>query len=288
MPNEISPPLDNGRYRIFAVLGRGGLATVYRARDTRKNVDRAIKVLAHERASDAILRKRFFREAQTMAMLDHPHIVRVHDLGEEDGRLYMVMELMAGSSVARGLRRFGALPEVHVASVLIQVLSGLQHAHDQGVIHRDVKPGNVLLDARGVPKLSDFGIARIEERTALTATGAVMGSWPYMGPEQRASARDVDERSDVFSCGAMLYAMARNAEPKDIYVPQQREVLLRGFSPALSDVITKATQRDLGNRYASAGAMRDALMAVEDMLQKTPVVAETSGLRGSHTFHVEE
>ncbi len=287
MPAEIAPPLDKGRYRLYSVLGRGGLATVFRARDTRKNVDRAVKVLS-DKARTGVLRQRFFREAETMARLTHPNIVEVHDLGEEDNRPYMVMELMEGGSVGRALKRFGALPEFAASNVVSAVLSGLQYAHDDGIVHRDVKPGNVLLTIRGLAKLADFGIARLDDRTTLTRTGAVMGSWPYMAPEQRGSATAVDARSDVFSCGAMLYALARASEPRDIYVPQQQQVLLKGFSPAFREVIVRATARNAQDRYPTADAMRDALAAVEDLFQKSVAIAEESGMRGSHTFIVEE
>lgn len=284
--DEIAPPLGGGRYKLVGVLGRGGNTTVYRAIDSRSGEERAIKVLPPARAGDPKHRTRFFREAEALAVLHHPHVVPVHDFGEESGQLYLVMELMPGGSVARAVRRFGPLSEHGAVTFLLPILGALQLAHSRGVVHRDVKPGNILLDAKGQPRLGDFGIARLGSLAQITAHGAIMGSWPFMSPEQRASARDVDARSDLFSAGATLYAMCRGVEPREIDQPEPRERFRLGVSPQLWDVIGTATERDPAKRFPSARRMADALLAVHEELSRESPQGKAS--LANVTFDVDE
>ena len=268
------------------MAGRGGSAVVYRATDRTLRRDVAVKILDVDGA-DPQTRARFFREAETMAGLDHPNIVRVFDFGEENRRCFMVMELMSGGSVGRGLKKYGAMTQRAAAELLLPVLDGLQLAHDRGVIHRDVKPTNILLTLEGSPKLADFGIARVLNAPSLTGTNAVMGSWPFMAPEQRLGARHADERSDVFSAGAVLWGLCRRAEPKDIYVPQRRSILLRGFSPMLAAIITHATQGDPTKRIQTAAELREALGFLVGTLPNVRVQTAASIERAS-TFDMED
>ena len=259
---------------------------MYRATDVALRRDVAVKILDLDGA-DPNTRTRFFREAETMAALDHPNIVRVFDFGEEQRQCFMVMELLSGGSVGRGLKKYGAMTQRAAAELLLPVLDGLQVAHERGVIHRDVKPTNILLSLAGVPKLADFGIARVLDAPSLTGTNAVMGSWPFMAPEQRLGARYADERSDVFSAGAVLWSLCRRAEPKDIYVPERRAVLLQGFSPMLAAIITHATQGDPARRIQSAAELREALGFLVETLPHAKVQASASIQRAS-TFDLDD
>ncbi|HYV62507.1 MAG TPA: serine/threonine-protein kinase, partial [Bryobacteraceae bacterium] len=204
-----------GVYQIEAVLGEGGMGTVYRAVDTKLNRPVAIKVLSDELA-DASARRRFQREAQMASSLNHPHIVTVHDAGEFEGRQYLVTEFVDGGTLkdwARAQKRSWR----EVVELLIGVADGLATAHAAGILHRDVKPQNVLVTKSGYAKLADFGLAKLgepstpegETRTlteGITQPGLVVGTVAYMSPEQAAGQR-VDARSDVFSFGVLLYEM---------------------------------------------------------------------------------
>ena len=186
--------LANGRYLLVSQLGEGGMATVYRAFDQRLQVWRAIKILAPQYASKPKLRSRFETEAQTMALLEHPNIVRVYDVGHDGPYAYIVMELLEGGSLVDWLEAHGAMPPPMAIEVTLQLCAGIQSAHDKGVVHRDIKPHNVMITADGSCRVTDFGIARVSDRThdGMTRTGAVMGTWGYMAPEQRTDAKHVD------------------------------------------------------------------------------------------------
>jgi serine/threonine protein kinase len=206
-----------GRYRILSLLGRGGMATVYRASDAKMGRDVAVKVLPPEMALGGAYLARFEREAKAIAALDHPFIVPVFDFGEEDGFSYMVMPLIAGGSLdarieaARSAGRF--LPLVEVGRILGEVSSALSYAHERGLVHRDLKPSNVLIDDEGRCRLADFGIARmLNETTKITQSGVVMGTPRYMSPEQ-ALGGAIDERTDIYSLGVMLFELLTNAAP---------------------------------------------------------------------------
>ncbi len=251
--------LAEGRYTLGTVLGQGGMATVYRGRDTRLEVDRAIKVLSPELASGA--RARFMQEARTMARLHHPGIVPVHDVGADGERAFIVMDLMPGGTLTEHLARSGPLPAEEVRRLGASVLRALAHAHDKGVVHRDIKPDNILLSAHGDACLTDFGIAQVVDRRR-TRTGVVMGTWAFMPPEQRTDAATADARSDLFAVGAMLYNLATGREPFDIYLTDQQEELFRDVPTELSAVIRRATRYRAEQRYPDARAMLSALTGV--------------------------
>ena len=205
----------NGRYELHRRVGRGGMAEVYLARD--RLLDRlvAIKILFPEFATDPSFVARFRREAQAAANLNHPNIVGVYDWGKERGTYYIVMEYVDGRSVSEILRSDGPIEPKRAAAIAADVAAALGFAHRKGVVHRDVKPGNVLITSAGEVKVADFGIARAmtsKGEEDLTQTGSVMGTATYFSPEQ-AQGKAVDPRSDLYSLGVVLYEMVAGKPP---------------------------------------------------------------------------
>lgn len=195
-----------GRYQIKHELRRGGMATVYRAYDPRFGRDVAIKVLPPEFLHDPDFRARFEREAHIIAALEHPGIVPVYDFGEEAGLPYLVMRYMVGGSLADRLARVPLAP-LETARILAAIAPALDMAHARGVIHRDLKPGNILLDEHDNPYIADFGIAKLVEGSAAFTSSGIMGTPTYMSPEQAQGNVALDGRSDVYALGAMLYEL---------------------------------------------------------------------------------
>ncbi len=195
-----------GKYQIVERIGRGGMGTVFKAHDPVLDRLVALKVISSEGDVTEELKARFFREAQACAKLSHPNIVVVHDLGEAAGKLFIVMEFLDGQELKHVIER-KTLPLEDKLSLMIQVCDGLHFAHQKGIIHRDIKPGNIFVLRNGQVKILDFGIARIAAGTdpGLTRTGLIMGTLRYMSPEQ-ARGR-VDHRSDIFSVGAVFYEL---------------------------------------------------------------------------------
>ncbi len=268
MPEDVAPPLAGGRYRLVATLGVGGMATVYRVYDALLDVFRAVKVLDPELTRRRKTRERFLNEARTMAKLRHANIVSVFDMGVEDNRVFMLMELVEGGSLMERVEQYGPLSPRQAARVMIGVLNALDVSHSHGVIHRDVKPHNVLLSLESHPKVTDFGIATVNsEDHHLTRTGAVMGTWAYMAPEQRKDAKSVDARSDVYAAAATLYAITTGTEPLDLYVEETHAEMLAGIPEPLAKVVRRASRYRASKRYASAADMARAL---EDCLALLP------------------
>jgi serine/threonine protein kinase len=202
-----APAVSGGRYRLERPLGRGGMATVYLAHDEQLDRAVAVKLLAENLADDATFRKRFLREARLAARLSHPNVVNIYDAGEtEDGRPYIVMEHVQGMTLADLMRQRGRLSAAEAAGLAVQACRGLAHAHAAGLVHRDVKPQNLLLGPGGTLKVADFGIARAAETTALTQAGTVLGTAAYLSPEQ-ATGEEVTSAADVYSVGAVLYQL---------------------------------------------------------------------------------
>lgn len=202
-----------GRYRLSEPIGRGGMGEVWRAYDETLARSVAVKLLLPQ-DSDPTATSRFRLEARTAARIDHPNVVGVRDFGEHDDRLYLVMELVEGDSLARTLARSGALPAERVARIAAQAAAGLAAAHREGIVHRDIKPGNLLLDADGTLKIGDFGIARFldDPGAALTATGQIVGTSLYLAPE-RALGRPAGPPSDVYALGCVLYQLLTRRPP---------------------------------------------------------------------------
>ncbi|MEU6895992.1 protein kinase [Streptomyces sp. NPDC046557] len=264
--------LAGGRYRIDAKLGSGGMAEVFRAYDTKLARMVALKAMRTGLSFDDGYPARFRREAQAMAAISHPHVVAVHDVGDEPVP-HIVMELVDGRSLADLLRARRALPVTQALDLASQVLAGLAVAHAHGLVHRDIKPGNVLLTADGTAKVADFGIARAAEGsgTALTRTGLLIGTPHFMSPEQVLGRSDIDGRSDLYSVAVMLFQMLAGRLPFEAdsgyaigYLhltapPPTLASLGIAAGPAVEAVLARALAKDPALRYPDAESMRAAL-----------------------------
>ena len=201
-----------GPYQILGELGRGGMAVVYRGYHPALNRTVAIKVLPPQLAMDASFVQRFMQEARNAARLDHPNIVTIHDVGQADGTYYIVMQEAPGQSLTSLIQREGRLPLERVITILAQIASALDYAHAQGLVHRDIKPGNIIVGPGDKAMLTDFGIAKAAEGTRLTQTGAIIGTPEYMSPEQ-AKGEPVGPATDIYSLGIVLYEMLAGRTP---------------------------------------------------------------------------
>jgi serine/threonine-protein kinase len=204
--------IAEGRYRVERVLGDGPKSTVLLAHDSELGREVALKLLGEGLASDPSFRARFAREARVAAGLSHPNIVTVFDVGEADGRPFIVMELVPGRTLEERLRREGKLGAHDVLAVARQVCEGLEHAHANGLVHRDLKPGNLIERDDGTVKIADFGIARAVEGTELTEAGTIVGTAAYLAPEQ-AEAGTITPQTDLFALGVVLYELSTGRQP---------------------------------------------------------------------------
>jgi serine/threonine protein kinase len=257
-----------GRFKIVGKLGQGAMGEVFRAHDPVLGRDVAIKVVAGKLSDDERARERFLREARSAAQLNHPNIITVYDFGEEQGRAYMAMELLEGADLRELLAQSRIRSLEDKLALMEQILDGLAFAHAKGVVHRDLKPGNVHVLPNGQVKILDFGLARRAEDGA--ATGVVMGTPYYMAPEQAQGGR-ATARSDIFSLGAMFYEMlsgkrpfAGPAIPAVLFavVHREPEALSPDLPPGLAAVVTRALSKGPDLRYADAAEMLQALRAV--------------------------
>ncbi|MDP6932862.1 MAG: serine/threonine-protein kinase, partial [Myxococcota bacterium] len=265
MSDSMPPSLGEGRYELSQVLGDGGMATVYRARDSILQVERAIKVMATSLATDDRMRTRFLTEARTMAMLRHPNIVTVYDVGMEGSRPYIVMEMISGGTLMELISDQGFLPVEQACGFIAGMLRGLHSAHEQGVVHRDVKPHNLLITSEGTPKLTDFGIARIMDSDhQLTKSGASLGTLAYMPPEQMNDAHLADFRADIFAAGATLFTSLTGRGPHGLYATSLHDDLLKDIPKPIARVIKKACRYHPTERFESAKQMADALEYITD------------------------
>jgi serine/threonine-protein kinase len=260
-------------YELGSEIGRGGTSVVYRARDLRLNRPVAIKVLPPELAYDPAIRSRFTREAQTSAQLSHPHIVQIHDVGEREGLAYFVMALVTGGSLGTLLAREPRQPIDRLRHILCEIADALAYAHQRGVVHRDIKPDNILLEQDGGRAMvTDFGIARaIEGGTRLTVTGLAVGTPTYMSPEQALGERELDGRSDIYSLGVLAYQMVTGRVPfgggnsmallfKHVNEPPRPITELRPDAPrALCNAIERALMKAPEDRWPTAAALSEAL-----------------------------
>ena len=249
--------LADGRYQLCDALGAGGTASVWRATDTSLGVERAIKLLDHDGGGSSRLRDRLKAEARAMARLsDHPNILRVYDIGHDGGRDFVVMELAPGGSLADWIERNGPMPPGQCLDYGMQILAALSAAHGEGIVHRDVKPHNVLLDSRQRALLADFGIALLDgDRLRTTRTGMAMGSLAFMAPEQRLDARSVGPEADIYAVGTTLYNLLTCENPIDLFTAKEDSDRWRGIPAPLRPVLRRATAYEPADRYPSAKEM---------------------------------
>jgi tRNA A-37 threonylcarbamoyl transferase component Bud32 len=259
------PPasLLGGRYQLRDELGRGGMATVYRAWDDRLEVERAVKLLKPELAAHKLARERFANEARAMARIHHPNVLTVHDVVLDQEHSFLVMEIAQGGSLDSHIQEHGPMTPDAAVDLVCALLDGLAEAHAQGIVHRDIKPQNILLTPTGA-KLSDFGIAQLNDAMfTLTASGMALGTLSYMAPEQQVDARSVDRRADVYAMGGTLYHLLTGKSPAHLYSVDAGDARLAGLETELADVIRKATSFHPEQRYASAEEMVAALRGTE-------------------------
>ncbi|WP_176392028.1 protein kinase domain-containing protein [Marininema halotolerans] len=269
-----------GRYEILRRLGGGGMAVVYLARDQLLERQVAIKVMNESLSHDDDFIRRFAREAKAAAIMSHPHVINVYDVGREDHIHYMVMEYMNGASLMDVIEQRGSLPPEEAISIISQVCSGLSHAHEQGIIHRDIKPHNIM-QRNGQYKLGDFGISRLNGATSITQTGFVMGSVHYFSPEQ-ARGRDIGYQSDIYSLGVVLFYLVTGELPfqgeeavaialKHLQEPVPDPRMWNPHIPiGVCEVISRAMEKEPQHRYVSADEMKNDLDRVlENPLSST-------------------
>ena len=258
-----------GKYQILEEIAAGGQGAVYRAFDPDSGQILALKVLHSSLTGDRSYIERFRREASLAASIDHPNVVKIFEVGQDDGRHFIALEYLP-ETLSRVIERGGAMNVDRAAGFGTQMAEGLAAAHALGIVHRDVKPQNVLIGQDGVAKVTDFGIARGELLATMTATGAVMGTPHYMSPEQARGDR-VDARSDVYALGCVLYQMLTGTVPfkgdTPLAVirqqienePRRLRDIRRGVPRELAKVIERAMAKDPGRRYQSAAQMSAAL-----------------------------
>jgi serine/threonine protein kinase/Tol biopolymer transport system component len=305
---NVNPGIRLGPYEILSAIGAGGMGEVYRARDTRLNRIVAVKVLPTHLADRSELRERFEREARTIASLNHPHICVLHDIGQQDGIDYLVMEYLEGETLAERSKK-GPLPLEQVLQYAIEISDALDKAHRKGVTHRDLKPGNIMLTKTGT-KLLDFGLAKLKQEVApanvqlsqlptandpLTAHGAIVGTLQYMAPEQL-EGKEVDARTDIFAFGAVVYEMAtgkRAFEGKSqaslIAAILEREPpsmsLLQPMTPpALDRIVKRCLAKDPDDRWQTARDLEVELKWVAESGSHAGTSVPTATLKGIRTL----
>ncbi|NCG22118.1 MAG: protein kinase [Rhodobacterales bacterium] len=246
------------------------MAIVYRAWDTQEHAWRAIKVLLPEYAQRATLRIRFANEAQTMLKFDHRHLVTVFDVGMNEAQPFIVMEIAEGGCVIDWVEEYGAMPSRMAVDVVMQVCKGLGAAHAIGVVHRDIKPHNILITRRGVCQITDFGIAQVNDLSGVTKPGSVMGTLGYMAPEQRADAKNVNVRADVYGLGATLYKLLTGGSVADLFLAEHDANMLEGVPAPLVPILLKATAYKPSQRYNTVDELSRALHAAKRNLLADP------------------
>ena len=278
-----------GKYEIVSILGKGAMGIVYKAVDP--DIDRKVAIktirfdLVTEGSDTEELMQRFMREAQAAGKLSHPNIVTIYDVGREKDMTYIVMQYIEGPSLQRIIASGEKNTTQQVVQLMTQVCSALEYAHKFGIVHRDIKPGNVLIDNEGKPYICDFGVARIETST-LTQSGTAVGTPSYMSPEQ-VRGKKVDKRSDIFSMGCILYEFLTGKRPFEaesittvIYKiineePPALAEVKKGLPEGFEHIITKALAKDPGERYQSCGQLAADLRDLDRLAEKTIAITTT-------------
>lgn len=266
-----------GRYEILKRVGGGGMAVVYQAKDLVLERHVAVKVMNDSISHDEEFIRRFNREAKAAGSLSHPNVVNVYDVGNEEHTHYMVMEFIDGQSLMEKIEQRGYIPAREAAEIALQICDGLAHAHENGIVHRDIKPHNIMVARGDRYKVADFGISRLSSSSTITQTGSVMGSVHYFSPEQ-AQGHQISYQSDIYSLGIVLYEMVTGRLPFDgdeaiaialkhlqEPVPDPREIV-PDLPQSICDIIFQAMEKDVGYRYATVEEMAaDLQEAVENL-----------------------
>ena len=259
-PRPVVPDLsevqrDFPQLELLDLVGRGGMGLVYKARQRRLDRLVALKVLAPDLAADPAFAERFLREAQALAKLSHPNVVTVHDFGERNGRYFLLMEYVDGTSL-RQLFEDGSLSPPQALRLVPELCAGLQYAHEQGIVHRDIKPENILIDRDGRVKIADFGLVKLLDKDEgdwrLTRASQVMGTPQYMAPEQMNRPQEVDHRADIYSLGVVLYEMLTAELPTGRFALPSEKVRV---DVRLDEVVLKALEREPERRFQRAQDM---------------------------------
>ena len=276
MTSDVSPSPTTlaGRYQLVEVVGRGGMGEVWAARDLRLGRDVAVKVLSPQMAGPPDVRERFDFEARSAAKLNHPNVVSVYDTGEHDGLPYLVMELLPGKTLADELAG-GPLPPERVRAVGTQILAALGASHSAGILHRDIKPGNVLIATDGTVKVGDFGIAKSSDGMHLTTAGMIVGTVGYLAPE-RLEGQPATPQSDLYAVGVVLYEALTGRAPYQADTPLGLIRAIEANAPmplieaspgvdlALAGTVQRAMAKDPSRRFSSAAVMTAALRSDPD------------------------
>lgn len=275
----------NDRYEIIKMIGEGGMANVYLANDNILERKVAIKVLRGDLSNDEKFIRRFKREALSVSNLSHPNIVEVYDVGEEDGNYYIVMEYIEGKTLKQLLQKRGALTLPEVIDIMSQLTDGLSHAHEAYIIHRDIKPQNIMIEDNGLVKITDFGIAMALNSTQLTQTNSVMGSVHYLPPEQ-ANGKGSTIKSDIYSLGILMYELLAGSVPfkgdtaVEIALKHMKEKMpsIRKQNPTIpqsvENIVLKATAKNPKNRYDSVREMYNDLQTAMEKDNEKRIVYE--------------
>ncbi|MBX2800901.1 MAG: serine/threonine protein kinase [Myxococcales bacterium] len=262
--------LADGRYVLVRKVAEGGTAIVHLGYDTWTETWRAVKTLQPEFAERPALRHRFEREAATMKSLSDEHIIAVYDAGVDEEVAYMVMEFAEAGSVIDWVERNGPMPPRMATQVIFQLCKGIATAHEQGIIHRDIKPQNLLVDRHGVCKVTDFGIAQIVDlETRMTMTGTVMGTIGYMAPEQHESAKHADERADVYSIAATFYTLIKGEAATHLFMAEPTD--FEGIPEPLANIIRKGAEYRREARYGTVEQMIEELDQALTMIPPDPL-----------------
>ncbi|KKI92560.1 serine/threonine protein kinase [Bacillus sp. SA1-12] len=266
----------SGRYKILEVIGGGGMANVYLAKDMILEREVAMKVLRFDFSNDDEFIKRFRREAQSATSLAHPNVVSIYDVGEEDGIYYIVMEYVKGQTLKQYIQQFAPIHPREAANIMVQIVSAIQHAHDNHIVHRDIKPHNILIDHHGNVKVTDFGIAMALSSTTITQTNSVLGSVHYLSPEQ-ARGGLANKKSDIYSIGIVLFELLTGRLPFDgesaisiaLKHLQSETPSPKRWNPdipqSIENIILKATAKDPFHRYDSAEEMEKDIETAFDV-----------------------
>ena len=286
--------MNYGRYRVVKELGKGAMGIVYKAFDPQIDREVALKILRKDRLTDDEFARRFFKEAKAIGRLSHPNIVTVYDVGQDHGTIYIAMEFLEGRPLDEAIKKDG-LKITDIGSIGVQIAEALDYAHKKGVIHRDIKPSNIILNPDGRIKITDFGVAQIEDLLTLhqTQAGAIIGTPVYMPPEQ-VNGQPVDGRSDLYALGVILYELLTGAKPFTgenfaaifasviNHTPDEPVKIVSDISKFQSDLIMKSISKEPDRRFQTGREMAAALKATFMESQAAESSLKNSDKQRSH------